>query len=153
MILAFTLAFYGCIRAKQKVKDCIGPLENYDGSKLWWIIVLSNFFQSTFTDEDFEYVLDFPQWILEHLPEISLTKQFILNKLVKLDTVKALGPDGVHSCVLKSWAEYLANPLYCLLLNSGELPLEWKQANVIPIFKRARKLRLQTSDQLAWLPK
>ena len=35
-------------------------------------------------------------------------------------------------------------------LKSGELPLEWKQANISPIFQKAsRALSLQTTDQLA----
>ena len=104
--------------------------------------ILNNFFQSTFTDEDLEFITDFPQWTLEQLPEISLTKQSILNKLAKLDIAKASGPDGMHPCVLKNCAESLVNPLYYLFqqsLNSGELPLEWKQANVTPIFKKGSR--------------
>ena len=55
-----------------------------------------------------------------------------------------------HACVLKSCAESSVNPLQ-QSLNSGELPLEWKQANIqlLPFLKRALELRLQTTDQSA----
>ena len=101
--------------------------------------ILSKFFQSTFTDENLESIPNFPQRTSEYLPEISLTKQSILNELVKVNAAKA---PGIHSCVLKNCAEPLVNPLYYLFqqsLSSGELPLEWKQANVTPIFKKGSR--------------
>ena len=59
----------------------------------------------TFIDEDLEYIPDFPQWTLEHLSKVSLSKQSILHRLVKLDTAKVPGPDRIHLCVLKNFSK------------------------------------------------
>ena len=104
-------AFYGYVRSKKKVKDHIGPLENSSGSltsdNQEMAEILSKFFQSTFTDENLESIPN----TSECLPEISLTKQSILNKSVKLNATKA-------PCVLKNCAELLVNPLYYLFQQS-----------------------------------
>ena len=38
----------------------------------------------------------------------------------------------MHPCVLRNCVKYLTTAS----LNSGEFPLEWKQANITPIFKK-----------------
>ncbi|KAK4810716.1 hypothetical protein QYF61_007690 [Mycteria americana] len=50
-----------------------------------------------------------------------------------------MGPDGIHPRVLKELADVMAGPLsiiYQRSWESGEVPADWKTANVIPIYKK-----------------
>ena len=55
---------------------------------------------------------------------------------------KAAGPDGVESRLLKECAEDIA-PILCEIfrksLEEGEVPKQWKQANIILIHKKGNK--------------
>ena len=64
-------------------------------------------------------------------------------KLLKsIDVNKAQGPDGLSPRVLKEGAEQLA-PSLCQLFNmslsKGELPIDWRRANVSPLLKKGNK--------------
>lgn len=53
-----------------------------------------------------------------------------------------MGPDGIHSEVLKKLSDVIARPIsviYQESWESGEVPLDWKLANVTPIFKKGGK--------------
>ncbi|CAM4687446.1 unnamed protein product [Caretta caretta] len=53
-----------------------------------------------------------------------------------------MGPDALLSRVLKKLADVIAEPLAIIFENSwqsGEVPDDWKKANVVPIFKKGKK--------------
>ncbi|CAM4529784.1 unnamed protein product [Lepidochelys kempii] len=53
-----------------------------------------------------------------------------------------MGPDALHPRVLKELAAVIAEPLAIIFENSwrsGEVPDDWKKANVVPIFKKGKK--------------
>ncbi|CAM4598543.1 unnamed protein product [Lepidochelys olivacea] len=53
-----------------------------------------------------------------------------------------MGPDELHPRVLKELAAVIAEPLAIIFENSwrtGEVPDDWKKANVVPIFKKGKK--------------
>ncbi|KAK4829538.1 hypothetical protein QYF61_005177 [Mycteria americana] len=59
-----------------------------------------------------------------------------------LDTHKSMGPDGIHPRVLRELAEVLTKPLTTLYQQSwltGEVPVDWRLANVTPICKKGQK--------------
>ena len=59
--------------------------------------------------------------------------------LLHLDTIKAVGPDGIPPIVLKSCAPELApvlSKLFNKSLNSGSCPSSWKKADVFPVHKK-----------------
>ena len=68
----------------------------------------------------------------------TLDVSLVQSALSRLNPRKACGPDGVPNCILKDFAEFLANPV-CAILNSSfaeqTLPSSWKHANVIPLPK------------------
>ena len=53
-----------------------------------------------------------------------------------------MGPDGIHPIVLRELVEVLPKPLSVIYQQSwltGEVPADWRLANVMPIYKKAQK--------------
>ncbi|XP_073532281.1 general transcription factor IIH subunit 3 isoform X2 [Phyllobates terribilis] len=75
-------------------------------------------------------------------------KQNILIDACVLDTDSGLlqqspGPDELHPRVLKEIIEEILEPLSIIFENSwrtGEVPEDWRRANVVPIFKKGKKV-------------
>jgi len=62
--------------------------------------------------------------------------------LCHLDTYKSMGPEGIHPRVLRELMEELAKPLSIIYQQSwltGEVPDDWRLANVTPIYKKGWK--------------
>ncbi|KAK4826568.1 LOW QUALITY PROTEIN: hypothetical protein QYF61_010203 [Mycteria americana] len=68
--------------------------------------------------------------------------EVVSDLLHHLDTRRSMGPDGVHPRVLRELAEMLTEPLLILCQQSwltGEVPVDWRLANVMPIYKKGWK--------------
>ncbi|KAK4826614.1 hypothetical protein QYF61_010542 [Mycteria americana] len=66
----------------------------------------------------------------------------VRDLLHHLDTHKSMGPDGIHPRVLRELVEVLTKPLSILYPQSwltGEVPVDWRLANVTPIYKKGWK--------------
>ncbi|KAK4824035.1 hypothetical protein QYF61_009626 [Mycteria americana] len=66
----------------------------------------------------------------------------VSDLLHHLDTHKSMGPDEIHPRVLKELAEVLTKPLSIIYQQSwltGEVPADWRLANVTAIYKKGRK--------------
>ncbi|KFO84021.1 hypothetical protein N320_11586, partial [Buceros rhinoceros silvestris] len=62
--------------------------------------------------------------------------------LQHLDVPKAMGPDGIHPRVLRELAEVLTKPLSTIYQQSWlnrEVQIDWRLANVTPIYKKGWK--------------
>lgn len=71
-----------------------------------------------------------------------ISQTTVSSHLEKLKTGKASGPDGITNLILKQCRSVLARPLTILFnrsLSRGQVPQEWLQANVVPIFKAGRR--------------
>ena len=151
-------ALYAYIKAKQKVKDTISYLVKENGSTIEnnedIATALGQFFQTTFSEEtlDHNIITELSVRTTSRLSEITITEQLVLSKLLRLNSNKTPGPDKMHPCLLKNCAASLCKPV-CYLFNqslyTGELPAEWKNANVTPIHKKGLKVKLQIIDQSA----
>ena len=67
----------------------------------------------------------------------------ILRVLNNLSVNKSCGADGVRAVVLKNAAEGFLEPLKIIFrksLLSGDIPREWKEANISPIYKDGSKM-------------
>ncbi|KAK4816543.1 hypothetical protein QYF61_017744 [Mycteria americana] len=68
--------------------------------------------------------------------------EMVSDLLHHLDTHKSMGPDEIHPRVLKELADVLTKPLSIIYQQSwltGEVPADWRLANVMPIFKKGQK--------------
>jgi hypothetical protein len=108
--------------------------------------VLGEQYYKTFTKEDISNLPSFPDKMLSTPPLtiIKITEEKVKKLLQNLKTDKSPGLDGLHPRILKELAEVLAKPLAMIFqrsLDSEELPRQWKDAMISPIFKTGdRKL-------------
>ena len=78
----------------------------------------------------------------DHQFRINFDVDQIASLLKNLDPNKAQGPDGIHGNILKNCYSSLSKPLailFQLSYNTGTIPNEWKQANVVPVHKKGSK--------------
>ncbi|KAK4815560.1 hypothetical protein QYF61_004077 [Mycteria americana] len=68
--------------------------------------------------------------------------EMVSDLLHHLDTHKSMGPDEIHPRVLKELADVLTKPLSIIYQQpwlTGEVPANWRLANVTPIYKKGWK--------------
>lgn len=135
------------VKSKTKSRTTIGPIMTKDKRLLTdekeMAEELNQFFSSVFTQED-----------LSNIPEaedergkgrmrpVSVSEQNIKTKIKKLRKEAAPGPDGITPEILQKLSSSLTEPLEVLFnksLETGDIPEEWKKANVTPIFKKGTK--------------
>jgi len=71
-----------------------------------------------------------------------IQEEAVNELLCHLSTYKSMGLDGIHLRVLRELAEELAKPLSAIYQQSwltGEVPDDWRTANVTPIYEKGRK--------------
>ena len=75
--------------------------------------------------------------------EIIINENGVRKCIERLNEKKACGPDKIPIKVLKQCGNELAPILTCIFkqsLSTGEVPLDWKHANVVPIFKKRKQM-------------
>ena len=139
-------AFWKYIKSKTVSKENIGILQ-YNGitaeSDIEKAELLNSFFADVYTDED---IADMPNIDISSnesfICEIRVTPESVRDKLNKLNPNKSVGPDRIHPRILKELASHLATPISCLLnkcFECGRIPNDWKNSDVICIFKKGDK--------------
>ena len=142
--------FYSYVRSKQKVKPVMPYLRKEEGETTTNDQEIADgpgkFFESVFTmEEDGDNILpEFENRVPENkvLKEVTFTELVIFIKLQQLKEDKVCGPDGIHLNILNDCAETLAKPLFLIFkesLSSCVVPLDWKLANIYPIYKKGSR--------------
>ncbi|CAM4686112.1 unnamed protein product [Lepidochelys kempii] len=138
--------FFRYVSNKKKVKESVGPLLNEGGNLVTEDVekanVLHAFFASVFTNKVSSQTTALGSTAWGGGDQPSVEKEAVHDYLEKLDVHKSMGPDALHPRVLKELADVIAEPLAIIFENSwrsGEVPDDWKKANVVPIFKKGKK--------------
>ena len=74
--------------------------------------------------------------------EIYFTAGMVVEKIYKLKSTSAPGPDKIPARFLKEYVHVISYPhslLFESLMRSGIVPQNWRLANVTPIFKKGSK--------------
>ena len=79
--------------------------------------------------------------MIANFPEVSsrVAGDIVVKLLRNIKTSKAPGPDGLPDRMLQECAAEIAPAITAIFqksVDSGELPEDWKDANVTPVFKK-----------------
>lgn len=143
-------SFFAYIRSKQRTRDKVGPLKDGTGRIITEdqeaANMLNDYFSSVFTTEDCIHIPKpeklFQNNIEEGLVGIEITEEMVSEKLEKINVNKCPGLDGIHPKMLLELKTYLVKPLTSIFkssLEQGIVPLDWKEAGVVPLFKKGKR--------------
>ena len=103
---------------------------------------LNEYFSSVFTREGISIlpVLEtkFEGREFDYLGQLIVTPTMVAMKIIYMKDNKSPGVDGIPPKLLLEIVEQISIPLatvFNLSLEEGIVPLEWKEANIIPLFK------------------
>ena len=107
---------------------------------------LNMHFSSVFTREDTSS-LPVPETKFEgsegeRLGQLVVTPDVVANKTNNMKENKSPGVGGIAPKILKETVEHICTPLahvFNMSLQEGIVPLEWKEANIIPLFKKGSR--------------
>ncbi|RMC20265.1 hypothetical protein DUI87_01111 [Hirundo rustica rustica] len=125
----------------KKEGDEDGHLTNRDMDKAE---VFNAFFASIFIMDDGPRESQCPE-LEDHdcqHDQIPVNPELVQDLLLQLDPYKSMGPNGIHTRILKELADVIAKPLSMNFEQSWEskrLPADWKLANTVPVFKKSKK--------------
>ena len=138
--------FYKYINSKKNLKSGIGPLINEEGHLITEdkaiATTLNNFFSSVFTQSGSNPLPEATISTGYTIPDLIITEKEVLKQLNSLKTNKSPGPDYFYPTILKQVKHEIIKPLTIIFnksLQTGEVPQDWKIANVTPIFKKGRR--------------
>ena len=75
----------------------------------------------------------------KRLGQLVVTPEVVTSKINNMKENKSPGVDGISPKILKETLEQISTPLahvFNMSLQEGIVPLEWKEANIIPLFKK-----------------
>jgi hypothetical protein len=136
---------FAYINSKQKVRSIISSLLVNDKEVTEPIDIansLNNQFKSVFVNDTTRETPEFTQRTQKTIETLLIDENIVKEELLKLQTNKSCGIDGLHPAVLKQCASSLAKPLTMIFnqsFNSITLPTAWLQAIVTPLHKKGNK--------------
>ncbi len=99
--------------------------------------MLNKNFQKVFTEEtNSEKTTE--EETNEKMEHVEVDKKELKKLMITLDGRKAMGLDKITRQVLKGCSTTLTEPLYDIIkcsINTGKVPIEWKRADIVPIYK------------------
>ena len=76
------------------------------------------------------------------LGQLVVTPEVLVSKINNMKENKSPGVDGISPKILKETVEQISTPLahvFNMSLQEGIVPFEWKEANIIPLFKKGSR--------------
>ncbi|KAK4822905.1 hypothetical protein QYF61_023268 [Mycteria americana] len=142
--------FFKYISSKRRAKENLQPLVDRGGNTVTKdeekAKVLNAFFASVFNSRANCSLGTQPPELEDRDGDQNgapiIQGEMVSDLLHHLGTHKSMGPDEIHLRVLKELADVLTKPLSIIYQQSwltGEVPADWRLANVTPIFKKGQK--------------
>ena len=135
-------SFWKYIKSKKQDNIGIAPLKLNNklvcDSKLKANILI-NQFKSIFTPRTKDKLPQLTPNCHKPLPPLIITTNGVKKLLDNLNVAKATGPDNLPTVVLKTCSDELAaglSTIFACSLISGQLPVDWRNANVASIHKK-----------------
>ena len=107
---------------------------------------LNSYFSSVFTKEDISSLpvadAKFQGAKSDYLGPLVVTPELVAKKIKAMKDNKSPGVDGIPPKLLMETVEQISIPLarvFNLSLKEGVVPFEWKEANIIPLFKKGSR--------------
>ena len=103
--------------------------------------ILQKQFRRVFTKEPDGELPAFPPRTDREV-EMNLNVDIVKKEILFINKNKAIGPDEIHPMMLKELVDYITISLFIIMkksLMTGNLPDDWKLADVSPIFKKGAK--------------
>ena len=143
-------SFYAYVRSKQNVQDKVGPLEDSAGNIVSQGFLmaedLNGYFSSVFTKEDISSLpvadAKFQEDKSDYIGPLVVTPELVAKKIKAMKDNKSPEVDGIPPKLLMETVEQISIPLarvFNLSLKEGVVPFEWKEANIIPLFKKCSR--------------
>ena len=145
-VKTYKKGFFGYINIKQKQKENIGLLLNRRGELVTnnaeKVEDVNTFFISIFTSTAGPQALRTKIQVDANTDPPSVKEELVCELLQELDPYKLMGPDIIQTRVLGELADVIVRPLSIIfekVWRSGDVPEDWKKANVTPAYKNGLK--------------
>ena len=86
----------------------------------------------------------------DYLGQLIVTPEMVAKKIKTMKDNKSPGVGEIPPKLLMETVEQISIPLareFNLSLKKGVIPVEWKEANIIPLFKRVREISKRITDK------
>ena len=78
--------------------------------------------------------------------QLVVTSEVVASKINNMKENMSPGVDGISPKILKDTVEQISTQLaHVFNMQEGIVPFEWKEANIIPLFKKGSR-KLQASE-------
>ena len=139
--------FFKALKAKKRDQVGVSPLRNKKNGKLessprGKASILSEQYSSVFKRDTNKRMPPTSGPRYRSMPKIKVSVNGVACLLKKLNPQKAVGPDKVPTNLLKDHADIMAPILQVIFqqsLDTGVVPSDWKQANVVAVYKKGDK--------------
>ena len=98
--------------------------------------ILNNYFSSVYTSEDVSTIPTLDYVNFPNISPVIIHNEGIINLLSNLKEHKAKGPDEIPTILLKRLSTSVSPALTQASLHQYKIPMEWKTANIVPVFKK-----------------
>ena len=88
----------------------------------------------------------------DYLGQLIVTPEVVAKKIKVMKDNKSPGVDGIPPKLLMETVEQISIPfarVFNLSLKEGVVPFEWKEANIIPLFKKGSRNKSENYRQVS----
>ena len=142
--------FWSFIKSLRKDSSGMAPLkEKLENGKMHAdpkdkTNILNRQYESVYTKEDTNNDPSPSGQPYQPMEEITVTEHGVRKLLLKINPRKACGPDMISARILKDLAIELApllTAIYQKSFDCGEVPEDWRSANITPVFKKGDRFK------------